>query len=164
MGSKSRVVKVLCQLLFTPLLAELWTRTPGDILGVLCWLPVNAWRPVSALLCLHQNLLDFCAGSTAADGFVPPSPVLGHAEISKHQEGPLLKGVLEADSQQVHRNVFKCVTDARKQLVDLQQLVGVHCFCAVSHRVHSEVTAVTICVSKLLYWLFALFHSPSCAA
>jgi hypothetical protein len=46
------------------------------------------------------------------------------AEISKHQDGPLLKDVLESTSEKANRSVFKRVADARQQLVELQQLVG----------------------------------------
>jgi hypothetical protein len=47
------------------------------------------------------------------------------ADVAKHVDGPLLKGVLDAGDQQNHANSFKHVTDARQQLVELQQLVGV---------------------------------------
>jgi cytochrome c2 len=45
-------------------------------------------------------------------------------DIAKHADGPLLKGVLDAGDSQSHANTFKHVTDARQQLVELQELVG----------------------------------------
>jgi hypothetical protein len=49
---------------------------------------------------------------------------LAFAELSKCQESPLLNGLLDSNSPASHANIFKRVTDAKQQLVDLQKLVG----------------------------------------
>lgn len=46
------------------------------------------------------------------------------AEIGKHADSPLLKGVLDSSSSHPHTQVHRRVADARQQLVELHALVG----------------------------------------
>lgn len=83
--------------------------------------------------------------------------LLPHAktDISKHRDGPLLKGVLPEPNTSQHNSVLKPVAEVRQQLAELQQLVRVcglsvqqltACTCPVmplhEHNRHSQTSAV----------------------
>jgi hypothetical protein len=94
---------------------DAWKHTWSTLLATCSRLETGeaSYSPVTALQQQHSS--HPLTSSAAA---------VAHAEIGKHADSPLLKGVLDSSSPHTHTQVHRRVADARQQLVELQTLVG----------------------------------------